>query len=96
MLPKAHSTSHSRSETKIKHITSSTSVDKNLITWSYLATKEPGNIVSSCVCCRKEDAFQGQKGGLIYSTWKLIVQGDTHAQKARDYWEGVPKQRAGG
>ena len=65
MLPKAHLTSHSTSETKIKNITSSTSVDKNLFTWSYVAAKEPGNIVSSWVYCRKEDSFQGPKGGLI-------------------------------
>ena len=46
-------------------------------------------------CCRKGDRFRGPlpgpESGLLSNTWKWLVQGNTHADKARGlYWEGCP------
>ena len=36
-------------------------------------------------CCRKGAPFQGPRVGSCLNTWKWVVQGDTHADKARDF-----------
>ena len=43
-------------------------------------------------CGRKGDP--GLKNRLLFYTQKWIVQGDTHSDKAKDYWEEAPRQRA--
>ena len=40
-------------------------------------------------CCRKGDPLPRPESGLLSNTWKWIVWGETHADKARDYWEGT-------
>ena len=32
------------------------------------------------------------ESGLLSTTWKWTIQGDTRADKAKDYWEGPPRQ----
>ena len=40
-------------------------------------------------CCRKADPLQGPVHGLLSTSRKAMVQGDTRADKARNYWEGT-------
>ena len=32
----------------------------------------------------------GPESGLLFNTWKWVVWGDTHVDKARDFWKGHP------
>ena len=36
-------------------------------------------------CCRKGDPCQSSQNGLLSGSWKCVVQGDTHADKAKDF-----------
>ena len=42
-------------------------------------------IFDEWMCCRKEDPCLGSKSGLLSNTHEWIVQGDTRADKARDF-----------
>ena len=51
------------------------------VCWSlfYVYIAKEGN------SCGKRDPFQGPKSGLLSNTWKWTVQGDSRADKARDF-----------
>ena len=37
--------------------------------------------------------FSGPESGLLTNTWKWIVWGDKHTDKAKVYWEGAPGEK---
>ena len=45
---------------------------------------------------QEEGALPGPENGLLSNTWKCIVGGDTHANKAKDFIGKGPGQRAAG
>ena len=48
------------------------------------------------MCLQEWRPFPGPKNGLLSNTWKWMVQGDTHADKAKDFigkgWLGREQQ----
>ena len=45
----------------------------------------PCTLISQVFLLKEGGPLPGPKSGLLYNTWKWIVWGDTHADKARDF-----------
>ena len=53
-------------------------------------------MVKSMALLLEGKPFPRPKSGLLSDTGKWIVRGDTHTDKARFFWEGVPERRSAG